>query len=388
MEIIRSFTKTLTARLANPINFIQVVVGPRQVGKSTGIAQFQRTFSGPIHHATADQMVPPDGAWVREQWLRARALGSGAVLIIDEIQKVPRWSEIVKILFDEDRGTRDLRVVLLGSSSLTLQHGLTESLAGRFELIKVPHWSFTEHHRAFGLTFEQFLQMGGYPAFSSQEWVEDSVRWQSAIRDSVIEPVISRDIMSQVTISKPALFRQTFELAVSSPAQVVAFKKLLGQLQETGNATTIKNYLEIFERSFLIKLVGRYSGSRLRQRTSSPKIIPLAPALSHAFGDPLRVHHNREWKGQIVESIVGAHISRGRGQLFYWQENDYEVDFILELNNRTFAIEVKSGKPRRAKSIGAFLKKYPNVTPITFHEENIQQFLSQEDPDSFFLAHS
>jgi len=327
--------------------------------------------------------VPPDLNWLREQWLRARALGAGAVLIIDEIQKIPRWSDGVKMFFDEDRGSRDLRVILLGSSSLTLHHGLTESLAGRFELIKVPHWSLPEHQQAFGITLEQFMQFGGYPAFSSTDWLQDPLRWQAAIRDSIIEPVISRDIMSQVAINKPALFRQAFELAVGSPGQVVGYKKLLGQLQEGGNATTIKGYLEIFERAFLIRLLERYSGSSLRQRASSPKIVPLAPALSNAFGASSRIKHDAVWRGRLVEAAVGAHLARGRGKLFYWQDGDYEVDYIVELDGIIYAIEVKSGRPRRSTSMGIFLRKYPKAIPVTIHEENLAQFLSLANPDAY-----
>ena len=129
----RDITLTLGERLRETARAIQVVIGPRQVGKTTAIRQLLRECEAPYHYAAADLPAPPETAWIMAEWSRARALivkKDHAVLVLDEVQKVSRWSEVVKKLWDEDRSAgRDLRVVILGSSSLLIQKGLTESLA-------------------------------------------------------------------------------------------------------------------------------------------------------------------------------------------------------------------------------------------------------------------
>jgi len=245
VEIKRNFTSILEQRLQEDLNFIQVVLGPRQVGKTTGLQQIVELWQGPSLMISADELITPTPDWLQLNWERARNKGPGTLFVIDEIQKIPDWSTVVKYLFDQDRSTRHLKIVLLGSASLGLQRGLAESLAGRYEVIPAHHWNLDECKRAFGWDVEDFLKFGGYPA--AAELAENVGRWQSYIRDSIIEPVLIRDILGLTSVNKPALFRQTFELAMSYPAQEISYQKLLGQLQESGNVTTIKHYLELFE---------------------------------------------------------------------------------------------------------------------------------------------
>ena len=300
--ITRDFTNTLRARLTENLNFMQVVIGPRQVGKTTGLEQIISRWHGSSLMVTADELTTPNREWLSLQWQRAEQKGPGTLLVIDEVQKIPQWSDVVKYLFDRDR--RRLKVVLLGSASLSLQRGLSESLAGRFELIHANHWNLRECQIAFGWSLVEYLKFGGYPA--AGELIGDIPRWRNFIRNSIVEPVLFKDILGLSSVAKPALFRQTFELAMAYPAREISLQKMLGQLQESGNVTTIKHYLELLEGAFLIKTLQKYTGSEVKKRASSPKIVPLNSGLVHAFQNPGDVDSKPEWRGRIFEAAVGA----------------------------------------------------------------------------------
>ena len=379
IEIKRNFTSILEERLQEELNFIQVVSGPRQVGKTTGLQQIVGSWQGPSLMISADELITPTTDWLRLNWERARNLGTGALFVIDEIQKIPDWSTVVKYLFDKDRASRHLKIVLLGSAGLGLQRGLAESLAGRYEIIPARHWNLDECNQAFGWNIEEFLKFGGYPA--AAQLTDDLERWQSYIRNSIIEPVLIRDILGLTSVNKPALFRQTFELAMSYPAQKISYQKLLGQLQESGNVTTIKHYLELFEGAFLLKTLQKYSGSEIKKRGSSPKIIPLNTALCHAFRSPLSMDTDPDWRGRIFETAVGAALCRTTGKLFYWRQGKFEVDFVLELEGKLYAIEVKSGRKRSSRGLEKFILKYPGSIPLLIDMDAAEKLLSAEAAD-------
>ena len=250
---------------------MQVLLGPRQVGKSTALAQLMDECSHSKLYVTADQVSPPDIRWLEFQWQKARELPPPTLLVIDEVQKINNWSSVIKLLFDRDRKKYDLRIILSGSASLNLQKGLTESLAGRYELIRAPHWGFDECEKLFNWDLETFLKYGGYP--SAAELIDDKTRWQSFIQNSIIEPVLGRDIQSLVNIQKPALLRQLFELCMTLPAHEISFQKLLGQLQDSGNATTIKHYLEILEGAFLLKKLEKFSTKKLNKKALALRLF-------------------------------------------------------------------------------------------------------------------
>ncbi len=367
MNITRKFETTLRKRLAEDLNFIQVLVGPRQVGKTTGVKKIFDNYEGPKLFASADSPIPYNNDWLESQWRTASALGKNCLLVVDEIQKVTGWEETCKFLFDQNRAKKELKVVLLGSASLSIQEGLASSLTGRFELIKVPHWAMKESTTAFSWNLETFLKYGGYPAAS--ELIPDEARWQAFVKDSIIEPVLGRDISGLARINKPALFRQTFKLVMQYPAQVISYQKLLGQLQDKGNATTIKHYLELIEGAFLIKRLEKFSGSKLSSINSSPKIIPLAPALSNAFVDNLNKLSDPIWMGHIFESYIGSRLLELPGTLYYWSEGNYEVDFVRVVDDQIIAYEVKSGLKYKTKSLEVFKKKFPQAS-IEIIEKN------------------
>lgn len=367
MEIIRQFTTVLEKRLQEELNFIQVVLGPRQVGKTTGLRQIIERWSGPVHMISADEVAPPSPSWIELNWNMARSMGAGTLLVFDEIQKVPGWSAVVKRLFEEDRPKRILKVVLLGSAGLVLQKGLADSLAGRYEVIRADHWNLKECREAFGWDLVHFLKFGGYPA--AAELANDVARWQGFINNSIIEPVLLKDLLSFASVNKPALFRQTFMLCLAYPAMEVSLQKMLGQLQESGNVTTIKHYLELFEGAFLIRALQKYSGSEIRKRGSSPKIVPLNTALIHAGHDPADVDSNPDWFGRVFEAAVGAELCRQMDVVYYWRDGKDEVDFIVQASGTTYAIEVKSGRVRRTSGLAKFMKRYPDSIPVIMDRE-------------------
>lgn len=353
----REFVQTLAARMAEPKPLIQVVLGPRQVGKTTGVLQVKDQYPGPSLYASADDTLSVSSSWIQEQWQAALEKGSGTLLIIDEIQKIQQWAEIMKRLWDaQGRSPHHLKCVLLGSSSLHLQKGLTESLAGRFELIPVHHWRFPEWQKAFGDDLETFLRYGGYPA--AHAYQNDYPRWFSYLKSSVIDMVIGQDILTQQTVARPALFRQAFEILCGYPAQEVSYTTLLGQLHGRGNTDLVKHYLELYEGAFLFRGLSKYSGKVVKMRTSSPKILPMCPALFTLASGPQTIEHP-EKKGHIFEAAVGMDLLQAPGtRLFYWRDGAHEVDFVVQHEDRLYAVEVKSGRRRSPAGLSAFQSRF------------------------------
>ena len=350
--------------------FIQVLAGPRQVGKTTLAQQLiQKLGEAPAYYTAADAVANAGATWIEQQWETARLMlqQSGAtelILVIDEVQKIANWSEIVKRLWDEDtRLARPIKVVLLGSSRLLLQQGLTESLAGRFEMTYVGHWSLAEMQEAFGWTPEQFAWFGGFPG--SSDLIADEPRWKQYVTDALIETSISKDILMLTRVDKPALMRSLFELGCAYSGQLLSYNKILGQLQDAGNTTTLASYLTLLGQAGLLSGLDKYTGSRITQRGSSPKFqvhnTALLSAQSADTYASIRLQPDK-W-GRQVESAVGAYlINEGLAddfRVFYWREGGHEVDFVLEKRGKIIGLEVKSA-PRAAQTSGmaAFQKNF------------------------------
>jgi predicted AAA+ superfamily ATPase len=356
-------------RLREPRRFIQVLAGPRQVGKTTLARQAMEACRLPAVYASADEPTLRDRVWLETQWDHARLLAGeqrrGALLVLDEVQKVPGWSELVKRLWDEDSAARArLRVLVLGSAPLLVQKGLTESLAGRFEVLRLPHWTLPEMRAAFGWDLERFLFFGGYPG--AAPLVRDRQRWASYILDAIVETTIARDVLLLARVDKPALLRQLFRLACDHSAQVLSYQKMLGQLQDAGNTTTLAHYLELLAGAGLLMGLQKFFGSRVKQRGSIPKLLVLNTALmtAHAGEDLRSARRDGDFWGRLVESAVGAHLAGHAAtagfELLYWRERNAEVDYVVREGQRVLAIEVK-GSPRKGSLPGmaAFAKRYP-----------------------------
>lgn len=364
----RSELQILKKRINEPRRFIQVVLGPRQVGKTTMVNQLFHQISIPGLFESADAINPGDSIWLQQIWETARIKMASQnakefLLIIDEIQKVPNWSETVKKLWDEDsRNNSEIKLILLGSSRLLVQKGLTESLAGRFETIHLTHWSFTEMREAFGWNARQYVWFGGYPG--SAVLIDDEPRWKNYVRDALIETSISKDILMLSRIDKPTLLKKLFELGCLYSGQILSFTKIMGQLQDAGNTTTLSHYLRLLETAGLLGGIEKFSTKTIRKRSSSPKFQVYNNALlsaqhSKQFEDIVKIPD--EW-GRMVESAVGAYLVnqsiREGFSVYYWREGNDEVDFVLELQGNIIAIEVKSGIAKNTKGMQSFARKF------------------------------
>ena len=372
---VRDFVGVLEKRLRERDCLIQAVLGPRQVGKTTGILQCLKRLKRQALYVSADELSTPDQLWLVEQWQKALLLPKGSVLVIDEIQKVQGWHDALKELWDNQNHNR-LRVVILGSSSFEINLGLQETLAGRYELIKVPHWGKQESV-AIGLSAKRFVSQGGYPG--SYRFVKDTARWQNYMRDSIVENILNKDIFRLRPLSKPVLFRQFMEIIRAYPCQEISYTKLLGQLQDKGNVELVKHYLFLLECAFLYRGLEKYSRKERLKKSSSPKILPLCPALC-TYSGSLAAWQDPERQGRLFEVMVGMILATLPGQLYYWRNGNDEVDFVYE-DDATFAIEVKSGKKRISSGMEAFLSCFPDAIPIFITPENID--LVEANPKAF-----
>ncbi len=364
----RPYLKTVKARIEEPRKFVQVILGPRQAGKTTMITQLLSQSSIPNLYESADAISATNSAWLMQVWesARLRMKASGAVeflLVVDEIQKIDNWSEVVKQQWDKDtRENINIKVILLGSSRLLIQKGLTESLAGRFETLYLGHWSYPEMQEAFGWSIEQYVYFGGYPG--SATLINDEERWKNYIKDSLIETSISKDILMLTRVDKPALLKRLFELGCLYSGQILSYTKIIGQLQDAGNTTTLANYLKLLSDCGLLGGIDKYAGDIIRKRGSSPKFQVYNNALitSQSNDTYEKAIINPELWGRLVESSVGAHLINHsiseRHNLYYWRDGNYEVDFILEKGNEVIGLEVKSGMRAENAGMGVFAGRF------------------------------
>lgn len=382
----RSIENLLLRRLNEPRRFIQVLAGPRQVGKTTVARQVMGSIEAIAHYASADEPALKGREWIVQQWELARlnARKGDALLVLDEIQKVSGWSETVKQLWDGDTHSQTpLRVLLLGSSPLLIQSGLTESLAGRFEILPAAHWSFSEMKEAFGWDSEQFIYFGAYPG--AAPLIEDPERWRRYVVDSLIETSISRDILLMTRVDKPALLRRLFQLACDYSGQILSYQKMTGQLTDAGNTVTLAHYLQLLQGAGMVAGLQKFSGGKIRQRGSSPKLQVLNTALmtsSSGMGFEETRRKSDLW-GRLVESAAGAHLLNSTLglpiEVTYWRERNAEVDFVLQRGQTVVGIEVKSAGGRRAMGgMEAFRRKFHPLRTLLVGGDGIplEEFLS------------
>lgn len=431
----RAQISTLLSRLREDPKWLIVVAGPRQVGKTTLVRQALAQIDLPHKYLPVDrpqsttletpwsslvgtwedqdypwdssttlpsddpeEAVPisdvRDTAWLIRQWERARREAKQSerrfVLVFDEIQKIPNWSETVKGLWDADRHEDlPLHVVVLGSAPLLMQRGLSESMLGRFETIRLPHWSFTEMSEAFGFDLDRYIYFGGYPGAASL--VQEQQRWREYILGSIIEPNIERDILAMERVDRPALLKRLFEFGAEMSGQILAYDKMLGQIQDAGNTTTLSRYLDLLSKAGLLTGLGKYAGGVYRRRASSPKLNVLNTALMsvHSGYTFEEARADRSFWGRLVESAVGAHLfntGTPEVRLHYWRERSLEVDFVLEYGRKLVAVEVKSG-PRRENTSGMeeFKTRFSPKSSLLVGEGGtpISEFLSAPAMDWF-----
>lgn len=410
----RQLVRQLIDRLAEIPNYIQIVRGPRQTGKTTLVRQaceeiYSRNGKPNLFYAVdnpvslnlpqaldigyEEQILAPnnpDVEWLVYQWEKARSIArsekgvkNGLVLVFDEIQKISNWSEAVKGLWDEDHSEKlNLHIVLLGSSPLLMQQGLSESLVGRYENLDSYHWSYLEMSEAFNFSIDEYVYFGGYPGAAS--FIRDVQRWKDYVQGSLINPYLLKDILVMARVDKPALLINAFELSCEYSGQIMALTKMKGQLQNAGNETTIANYLFLLSKAGLVTAIQKYSGSKIRQRASIPKLNVMNTGLMACYSNYTfeQAKADRTYWGRMVESAVGAHLLntvKNNNLIYYWKDKNHEVDFVVESNKKLLAIEVKSGKKsKNLDGLNKFAAKYKNVKPILVGAEGIslQEFLS------------
>lgn len=393
---------TLAQRLSEPRRFLQVVAGPRQVGKTTLVQQVLETRKESSFFQSADEPTLQDPSWIRTHWETARiqAKTRGTILVLDEIQKIPGWAGTVKHLWDEDTRCRvPLKLIVLGSAPLLVTRGLSESLAGRFELLHLPHWGPLEMRMAFGWSIDTAIFFGGYPG--SAPLVKDEARWSRYIRDAMIETTLSRDLFLLSRIDKPALLRRLFELGCHYSGQILSYTKMLGQLADAGNTTTLAHYLDLLTGAGMMTGLQKYSGEAVRVRNSSPKLQVLNTALTGAYSGKkfAEAKKDRAFWGRLVESAVGAQLANlaasGLCKLYYWRQGDYEVDFVVQWGKTITAIKVKSfvadpsqRNPIRLSGMAAFSKQHPKARCLLVGGDGVtvEDFLIQ--PPETFLSGS
>ena len=403
----RSGVATLSERLAESPSRLNAVFGPRQTGKTTMVRQALDRIDQGSRYVAVDEpepSTPPvtfgessgdtapltdrrNAEWLVRNWEEARRLATqsprGFVLVFDEIQKVPNWSDTVKGLWDADRAANcPLHVVILGSAPLQIQSGLSESLAGRFESIPVTHWSLPEMSAAFDLTLDQFTYFGGYPGAASL--VADEERWRDYILQALVEPHLERDLLAMTRVDKPALLKKLFELGAAYSGQILSYNKMLGQLHDAGNTTTLARYLDLLSTAGLLTGLPKHSGSTQRRRGSSPKLnvrntALMAATSGYSFAE---AKADRTFWGRLVESAVGAHLINStdrRLEVSYWREGSHEVGFVLRRGTRVRAIEVKSGDGRaNDRALSEFQRRFQATRPLVVGEGGVplNEFLS------------
>jgi len=376
--------------------FIQIIYGSRQIGKTTLIKQATQELDIPFYYASADDVPAVTSIWIDQIWDTCRlkvkqTIQKEYVLIIDEVQKIPNWSENIKKNWDYDSFNNiNIKLFLLGSAPISIQKGLSESLAGRFELIHIPHWGYKEMNEAFGMSLEEYVYYGGYPG--SVAMIGDNDRWQSYIRDSLVDSVISKDILSLSSILKPTLLRRLFEFGSLYSGQVLSYTKMIGQLQDVGNTVTIAHYLDLLSISGLLTGIGKYSTNILSSRNSSPKFQVYNNALmtiqyQKSFNEILS---DTDLWGRFVESSVGAFLLnesiKNNYKVYYWRDRNLEVDFVIEKAGKLIAIEVKSNNDSKSKGLEQFSLRFPNVKNILIGKSGMDlvEFL-QMDLDYLFI---
>lgn len=395
----RIYYKLIKERIEEPRKFIQVVTGPRQVGKTAVVKQVLKTLKTPWLMFSADEVPSAQREWIANCWESARAKlraeqVESVVLVIDEVQKIKGWSEVVKKMRDEDSfHDTPVKLILLGSSRVLQERDMADSLMGRFETIKIPHWSFFEMEEAFNFSLEQYIYYGGYPG--AAELIGDESRWAEYIRSAIIDATINKDVLADAVVNKPALLRQTFELAAAYSGEIVSLTKMIGQLQDAGNTTTLSSYLQLLQDSGLVCGLQKYSPDGLRRRASIPKYQVYNNALKSIYcGATLHeaMKDHKLW-GRLFESAVGCHIINTAFTSgihpYYWRDGNDEVDYVMRNGSKVVGIEVKSNMERYNKGLARFREQFNPTSAFVVGYEGypVVDFLTADLRDFLKLTH-
>ena len=364
----RKECQMLKARLEEPRRFLQVLVGPRQVGKTTLVRQLLERITIPHVYFSADAVPATTLGWIGDSWELARTRMrmdhcSEYLMVIDEIQKIESWSEAVKKEWDADTFNGiNMKVLLLGSSRVMLEKGLSESMAGRFEEVRIGHWRLDEMQSAFGWGVEEYLYYGGYPG--AAPLIGERERWTDYIGASIIDATIHKDVLMGTSVAKPALLRQAFELGAAYSGKILSYTKMMGALQDAGHTTTLSGYLSLLNTAGMLAALPKCAADMARRRASPPKFQVHDSALRSRYASRTleeTLSSPEEW-GRCVESAVGAHLVNQSFvksyDVMYWRDGDDEIDFVLKKGERLVAIEVKSNRETHTGAMARFRERF------------------------------
>lgn len=387
--------RVLGRRLAEPPpGRIQLLTGPRQVGKTTLLLELAGDLGDTAVYAAADgPEASLPGFWER-LWQRVEE-GAGrhgrAVLLLDEAHVLDDWAARLKGRWDRVRRTRlPVHVVATGSSALRLATASRESLAGRFERTTLGHWDARALSDVFGMdplaAAEEVVRYGAYPgaleyrgwrpsarAAAARHRAPDEGRWRAYVRDAILEPAIGRDLLALAQVRKPGLLRQVFGVCIASPAQVVSLQKIQGQLQDRGALETVAHYLALLEEAFLVAPLPKFAATAARQRASPPKLVTLSNALLAAgsAAPPSPTDGPADAFGAWVENACLAHAWNAGQRVRYWREEPLEVDAVIDGDWGRWAVEVKTGRFREGdlKGLLEFTRRHSAYTPLLVADE-------------------
>lgn len=370
---------TLLKRLREPApSRIQLLVGPRQVGKTTLLLELEKIFGEKAFYTALDSPEASlPGYWERF-WSKAEEAaqsGETVIVLLDEAHIFPNWSVLLKGQWDRVvRMKWPIHIVATGSSALRLATGSRESLAGRFERLTLTHWTLSYFAEAFHLPLEEavdiFIKMGTYPG--AFRYIQEPLRWKAYVRDAIIDTALGRDIMSLAPIRKPALLRQIFAVCVTIPAQIISLQKMMGQLQDAGAIETIAHYLSLLEEAYLIAAISKYSPQEIRMRASPPKIVVLNNALLGCTDQSSTPEQEKDPQkfGFWVENACLSMAWNAGQKVRYWREEPFEVDGILEGSWGKWALEIKTGNIGSSdlNGLSEFIRRHPSFRPLVLCE--------------------
>lgn len=364
-------------RLAEPAPaLMQVLTGPRQVGKTTLLLEAADAWGEQAIYLAADA---PDASlpdWWARNWQRAIALAQRgpALLLVDEVHALPDWSRLLKTSFDEAKRLRlPLHFLLTGSSSLQVVGGARESMAGRFERLHLRQWTARDLVAGFGMSPEAAalhqVRHGAFPA--SVRLVREPERWRAYIRDAVIDPAIGMDILMLRPVRRPALLRQVLAVCLGHPAEVIALQKIVGSLTDAGGVATVAEYLALLEDAYLAAGLPKYAAAEVRRRATPPKLVTLSNALLGVGQDPPTPDGDpRRWGRWLENACLATALNSGH-TVSYWRDRDLEVDMVVESPAGRWAVEVKGGDftPRDLTALLTFTQRNPDFRPLVIGDE-------------------
>ena len=387
--------ETIRQFLEETRNSMLVLTGPRQVGKTTLITHLLKSLNTPSLYTQASEAAGQSTQWISEKWQTARlqlnnTKATEFILVIDEVQRIEGWSKTIKEEWDYDtRNKINLKMVILGSSRLQLINWINEGLKKQTTIIHVPHWSFTQMQETFDFSLEQYLWFGGYPGAAKK--IKNEKNWRNYLLNTLIEPSISKDVYMTGRIDKPAMLHRLFEIGCRYSGQIVSLTKILRQLQNGGNTTTLANYIKLLDSAGILTALNKSSLKSESQRASIPKLQVYNNGLTNAL-KPIKFKsallNPIQW-GHVCESAIGAHLVNHaiseNYRVEYWRDRNAEVDYVVQYKDKKIGIEIKNKVMPKTSGAKLFTQELNPYKMLSIGDKGIpiSEFLKMNPIDMF-----